>query len=257
MSITTTDIRSMKGQKKITMVTAYDALMAKIVDSVGIPLILVGDSVGMTYMGLPTTVPVTMEHMLHHTRAVMQGVSNSLVVGDLPFMSYATEEVALMNAGRFLQEGGCHAVKLEGGQEVAGVVRRLVEAGIPVVGHIGLLPQSINQQGGYRIQGKTAQQAQRLVDDAKALEESGAFTVVLEGIPGELAARITGSVGIPTIGIAAGPDCDGQVQVITDLLGMQEDFVPKHAKQYAKLASVIRQSLTQYKADVEEGRFGR
>ncbi|HHV44165.1 MAG TPA: 3-methyl-2-oxobutanoate hydroxymethyltransferase [Firmicutes bacterium] len=257
MAVTTLDIRNMKGKQKIAMVTAYDALIAKIVDSVGIPLILVGDSVGNTYLGLSNTVPVTIADMIHHTKAVTRATKHALVVADLPFMTYATEEAALHNAGRLLQEGGCQAVKLEGGQEVAGIVRRLVGVGIPVMGHIGLLPQSVNQQGGYRIQGKTAEQAQKLLEDAKAIEASGAFSIVLEGIPHDLAAKITAAVSIPTIGIAAGPDCDGQVQVITDLLGMQEDFVPKHARQYANLAAVIRSSLQQYKEEVEEGTFGR
>jgi len=257
MRITINDIREMKEKgEKITMVTAYDYSTAKIVDQVGIPLILVGDSLGMVVLGYDSTIPVTLDVMLHHTKAVVRGTVNSLVVGDMPFMTYHTStEDAMRNAARFIQEAGAQAVKLEGGVVVAEKVRRIVECGIPVMGHIGLTPQSINQFGGHRAQGKTPEAAIKILEDAIALEEAGAFAVVLETVPLQLASLITEKLDIPTIGIGAGPGCSGQVQVINDLLGSYTDFVPRHAKQYAKLADIISDALTAYFNEVRAGEF--
>ena len=257
MRVTIGQIREMKQKgEKITMLTAYDYVTAKIVDEAGIPLILVGDSLGMVVLGYESTIPVTMEEMLHHTKAVMRGTRNALVVGDMPFMTYhISVEDAMSNAGRFIQEGGCQAVKLEGGVGVAEKVRRIVQCGIPVMGHIGLTPQSINQLSGHRIQGKSPEAAAKLLQDAKALEEAGAFAIVLETMPTALSALITQKISIPTIGIGAGNDCDGQVQVINDILGSFTDFVPKHTKQYAKLTDVIRKAITDYYTEVKDGTF--
>ena len=257
MRVTIGQIREMKQKgEKITMLTAYDYVTAKIVDEAGIPLILVGDSLGMVVLGYESTIPVTMEEMLHHTKAVMRGTRNALVVGDMPFMTYhISVEDAMSNAGRFIQEGGCQAVKLEGGVGVAEKVRRIVQCGIPVMGHIGLTPQSINQLSGHRIQGKSPEAAAKLLQDAKALEEAGAFAIVLETMPTALSALITQKISIPTIGIGAGNGCDGQVQVINDILGSFTDFVPKHTKQYAKLTDVIRKAITDYYTEVKDGTF--
>jgi 3-methyl-2-oxobutanoate hydroxymethyltransferase len=248
-------IKEMKQRgEKIAMLTAYDYSMARIVDEAGIPLILVGDSLGMVVLGYESTVPVTMDDMLHHTRAVVRGTQKSLVVGDMPFMTYhVSVEEALRNAGRFIQEAGCQAVKLEGGTTVAEKVRRIVDCGIPVMGHIGLTPQSVNQLGGYKIQGKTPEAAKRLLDDALALEQAGAFAVVFETMPTPLAALISRKLSIPTIGIGAGAGCDGQVQVITDLLGQTSGYLPKHACQYAKLSEIIKDAVTAYASDVKSG----
>jgi 3-methyl-2-oxobutanoate hydroxymethyltransferase len=244
-----------KGEM-IPMLTAYDYATAKLIDEAGIPLILVGDSLGMVVLGYESTIPVTMEEMLHHTRAVVRGTKRALVVGDMPFMTYHTSiSEALRNAARFIQEGGAQTVKLEGGERVAETVKRLVECGIPVMGHIGLTPQSVHQLGGFRVQGKTSEAAVRLLQDARALEEAGAFSIVLESVPAPLSKLITEKVGIPTIGIGAGPGCDGQVQVISDLLGLFTDFVPKHAKQYAKLAEIMSGAVTEYIAEVKAGSF--
>jgi len=244
-----------KGEK-IAMVTAYDYSTARIVDETGIPLILVGDSLGMVVLGYESTIPVTIEDMLHHTKAVVRGTSKAMVIGDLPFMTYQiSAEDALRNAGRFMQGAGAQAVKLEGGVTVAEKVRKIVDAGIPVMGHIGLTPQSINQLGGYKIQGKTAAAARKLLDDAVSLEQAGAFAVVLETVPTSLATLITQRIGIPTIGIGAGPGCDGQVQVINDILGSFIDFVPKHAKQYVRLTDIIRKALNDYQNEVKAGSF--
>jgi 3-methyl-2-oxobutanoate hydroxymethyltransferase len=244
-----------KGEK-ITMITAYDYTTAKVVDEVGIPLILVGDSLGMVVLGYESTIPVTMEVMLHHTKAVVRGVKNAMVVGDMPFMTYhVSVEDALRNAARFIQEAGCQAVKLEGGVTVADKVKRIVECGIPVMGHIGLTPQSIHAFGGFKVQGKTPEAASRLLEDARALEKAGAFAIVLETVPAPLATLITRQVNVPTIGIGAGIGCDGQVQVVHDVLGLYSDFVPKHAKQYAKLAEVIKSALTEYFNEVKSGNF--
>jgi 3-methyl-2-oxobutanoate hydroxymethyltransferase len=254
------NILQIKGMKqkgeKIVMVTAYDYSTARLVDEVGIPLILVGDSLGNVMLGYESTIPVTMEEMLHHTRAVVRGTSKALIVGDLPFMTYSiTVEDAMRNSARMIQEGGAQAVKLEGGVSVADKVRRIVDAGIPVMGHLGLTPQSINQLGGHKIQGKTIEAARKLVDDALALEQSGAFAVVLETVPAALASIVTDKLSIPTIGIGAGAGCDGQVQVIHDLLGSFSDFVPKHAKQYAKLTEIIKNALSDYQDEVLKGEF--
>jgi len=238
------------------MLTAYDYVTAKIVDEAGIPLILVGDSLGMVILGYESTIPVTMEEMLHHTRAVVRGTKQSLIVGDMPFMTYHISTTdALKNAARFIQEAGAQAVKLEGGVTVAEKVQRIVECGIPVMGHIGLTPQSIHQFGGYKIQGKTPQAAARLLEDALALDKAGAFAIVLETVPAPLAALITKKVSVPTIGIGAGIDCDGQVQVINDILGSYTDFVPKHAKQYTKLVDIMSSAIIDYDNEVKSGKF--
>ena len=222
MTVTVRDIRAFKQRgERFVMLTAYDALSARILDEAGIPMLLVGDSLGMVMIGLDSTVPVTMEEMLHHTRAVRRGAANSLVVGDLPFMSYqASVDEGMRNAGRFLKEAGAHAVKLEGGSRVVDLVARLVDAGIPVMGHLGLTPQSVNQFGGFRVQGRNEEDAHRIVSDAKDLEAAGIFSLVLEGIPAQLAREVTESVEIPTIGIGAGPHCDAQVLVYHDFLGI-------------------------------------
>jgi 3-methyl-2-oxobutanoate hydroxymethyltransferase len=257
MRVTINRIKGMKSKgEKITMVTAYDYSTAKIVDQVGIPLILVGDSLGMVILGYETTIPVTMDDMLHHTKAVVRGTKRAMVIGDMPFMTYQISiEDALRNAARFIQEGGAQAVKLEGGVTVAERVQRVVECGIPVMGHIGLTPQSVHQLGGFRVQGKTSEAATSLLEDATALEEAGAFGIVLETVPAPLAALITQRVSIPTIGIGAGVGCDGQVQVINDILGSFTDFVPKHAKQYARLSDIIQSALAEYYDEVRAGRF--
>ncbi len=242
--------------ERIAMLTAYDHATARLLDDAGIPLLLVGDSLGMVVLGYDSTLPVTLDDILHHTRAVVRGTRRALVVADLPFMTYqVSPEEALRNAGRLLAEGGCQAVKLEGGATMAPTVRRLVEAGIPVMGHLGLTPQSVNQLGGYRAQGKTAAAAQRLLDDALALQDAGAFALVLEVIPAEVAATITATLRIPTIGIGAGAGCDGQVQVINDILGLSSDYLPRHARAYASLATTIRQAAEAYRQDVESGSF--
>jgi 3-methyl-2-oxobutanoate hydroxymethyltransferase len=257
MRITASQIKEMKRQgEKIAMVTAYDYSMAKLVDEAGMPIILVGDSLGMVMLGYESTLPVTMDEMIHHTKAVVRGTKHALIIGDMPFMTYQISiEDAMRNAGRFIQEGGAQAVKLEGGETVAEKVSRIVAAGIPVQGHIGLTPQSIHQLGGYKVQGKTAEVAARLLNDAKALEAAGAFSIVLECVPTPLAKLITERVSIPTIGIGAGIHCDGQVQVINDLLGIYTDFVPKHAKQYAKLHESISTSVLDYISEVKTGKF--
>ncbi len=255
--ITINDLKAMKRRgEKIPMLTAYDYPSARILDEADVPIILVGDTLGMVVLGYDSTLPVTMEDMLHHTKAVVRGSRRAHIVFDMPFMSYqASAEEALANAGRALQEGGATSVKLEGGRTMAETVRRLVEVGIPVMGHIGLTPQSVNQLGGFRVQGKTPAAAVKLLNDAQALEQAGAYAIVLETIPAPLAKLITERLSIPTIGIGAGPDCDGQVQVFHDFLGLYPDFVPKHAKQYARLGDVIRSAALQYIAEVREGRF--
>jgi len=257
MRVTISEIKEMKQKKeKIPMLTAYDYITAKIVDEVGVPLILVGDSLGMVMLGYESTIPVTMADMLHHTKAVVRGTKKAMVIGDMPFMTYhASVADALYNAARFIQEGGAQAVKLEGGEIVAEKVERLTACGIPVMGHIGLTPQSIYQLGGFKAQGKSPQTAQRLLKDACILEEAGAFAIVLECVPAPLSKLITQRISIPTIGIGAGPDCDGQVQVISDILGLYTDFVPKHAKQYAKLADEMRAAIADYVAEVKSVSF--
>ena len=257
MRITITDIKEMKQKKeKIPMLTAYDYVTAKMVDEAGVPLILVGDSLGMVMLGYESTIPVTMEEMIHHTKAVVRGARKALVVGDMPFMTYHISiSDALHNAARFIQEGGAQAVKLEGGEVVAETVRRLVGCGIPVMGHIGLTPQSIHQLGGFKVRGKGLEEAKKLLNDARILEEAGAFAIVLECTPAPLSKLITEKLATPTIGIGAGPDCDGQVQVISDILGLYTDFVPKHAKQYARLAGEIKTAVFSYVSEVKSRSF--
>jgi 3-methyl-2-oxobutanoate hydroxymethyltransferase len=257
MRISINQIKEMKPKgEKISMLTAYDYVTAKIIDEVGVPLILVGDSLGTVVLGYGSTIPVTMEEMLHHTKAVVRGTSKAMIIGDMPFMTYHISTAdALKNAARFIQEAGAQAVKLEGGITVAEKVQSIVACGIPVMGHIGLTPQSINQLGGHRIQGKTPEAAARLLEDALALDKAGAFAIVLETVPAPLAALITKKVSIPTIGIGAGINCDGQVQVINDILGSFTDFVPKHAKQYAKLVDIMSSAITEYHHEVKSGRF--
>ncbi|GBD14474.1 3-methyl-2-oxobutanoate hydroxymethyltransferase [bacterium HR25] len=255
--ITTRDIRAMKERgEKIAMLTAYDYSTARLLDEAGVPVLLVGDSLGMVMLGYDTTLPVTMEDMLHHVRAVVRGSKRAHVVADMPFLSYQTSpEDALRNAGRLLQEGGAQSVKLEGGAEMAPTVRRLVSVGIPVMGHLGFTPQSVHQFGGYRVQGRSKEAALRLISDALALEEAGVYAIVLEMVPAHLARLVTERVRVPTIGIGAGPYCDGQVQVVHDMLGLYPDFTPKHAKQYARLGEVIRQAVTAYMEEVRQGAF--
>jgi len=257
MRVNIGEIREMKQRgEKIPMLTAYDYAFAKIIDEVGVPLILVGDSLGMVILGYESTIPVTMDEMIHHVKAVVRGTKHALVIGDMPFMTYHVSiEDTLRNAARFIQEGGAQAVKLEGGEVVADKVSRLISCGIPVQGHIGLTPQSVNQLGGYKVVGKTPEVAVRLLNDAKALEEAGAFSIVLECVPAPLSQLITERVTVPTIGIGAGKGCDGQVQVISDILGLFTDFVPKHAKQYAKLNQTVTTAVTDYIAEVQAGDF--
>ena len=255
--VTVQDIADMKAKgEKIPMLTAYDYTTARLADEVGVPLILVGDSLGMVVLGYDSTIPVTMEDMLHHLKAVVRGTKNAMVVGDMPFMTYhITPAQALTNAARIVQEGGAQSVKLEGGKRVAETARRIVECGIPVMGHIGLTPQSANALGGYRVQGRGSQEAVQLLDDANALEQAGAYAVVLELVPAPLSRLISQRLTIPTIGIGAGPHCDGQVQVLHDMLGLFTDFVPRHAKQYVRLAEQIKDAVGRYTQEVREGSF--
>jgi 3-methyl-2-oxobutanoate hydroxymethyltransferase len=257
MRISVSQIKEMKrDNRRITMLTAYDYTMARLLDESGVDMLLVGDSLGMVVLGYESTVPVTLDVMIHHTRAVSRGAKRALVVGDLPFLTYHSSiEEAIRNAGRFLQEGGAQAVKVEGGVHMAPTVKAIVNCGIPVMGHIGLTPQSINQLGGFKVQGKTNQAAAGLIADAKALEEAGAFAIVIECIPAPLSKLITERVNVPTIGIGAGVHCDGQVQVINDIVGLFPDFVPKHAKQYARLGDEVRAVAKQYIEDVRNSRF--
>jgi 3-methyl-2-oxobutanoate hydroxymethyltransferase len=257
MRVTIGDIREMKQRgEKIPMLTAYDYAFAKIIDEAGVPLILVGDSLGMVMLGYESTIPVTMDEMIHHVKAVVRGTKHAMVIGDMPFMTYhVSMEDAMRNAARFIQEGGAQAVKLEGGEVVADKVSRLVSCGIPVQGHIGLTPQSVHQLGGYKVVGKTPEVALCLLNDAKALEEAGAFSIVLECVPAPLSQLITERVTVPTIGIGAGKGCDGQVQVVSDMLGLFTDFVPKHAKQYARLNQTVTTAVTDYIAEVQAGDF--
>jgi 3-methyl-2-oxobutanoate hydroxymethyltransferase len=255
--VTVSTLYEMKHKgEKITMLTAYDYLTSALLDEIGVEVILVGDSLGMVVLGYETTLPVTMEEMLHHTTAVSRAARRSIVVGDMPFMSYqASVTEALHNAGRFLKEANAHAVKLEGGAEICGLVSKIVQTGIPVMGHLGVTPQSIHQLGGYNVQGQDARAAKKMLADAKALEDAGVFSIVLEKIPASLAQRITQSVNVPTIGIGAGPSCDGQVLVTQDLLGMFERFVPKFVKQYAQLGTEMRSAIKGYADEVKEGKF--
>ncbi len=255
--VTTRTFRQKKQRgEPITMLTAYDFMTARAVDQAGVDCILVGDSLGMVVLGYPNTLPVTMEDMLHHCKAVARGASTALLVGDMPFMSYQVSTAeAVRNAGRFLQEAGMEAVKLEGGRERADAVRQIVAAGIPVMGHIGLTPQSISQFGGFVPQGKTAAAARRLLEDAQILQEAGCFSIVLESVPAQLAELISQQLDVATIGIGAGVGCDGQVLVIHDLLGLFDRFTPKFVKQYRALHGDIVAALAEYKAEVEARAF--
>jgi 3-methyl-2-oxobutanoate hydroxymethyltransferase len=242
--------------KKITMLTAYDATMARLLDLAGIDMLLVGDSLGTVIMGCDNTLQVTLDAVIHHTKAVTNGAKRALVVSDMPFLTYQVSVAeALRNAGRLVQEGGATAVKLEGGAAVADTVERLVSVGIPVMGHIGLTPQSVHQLGGFRQVGKAQPEAEKILEDAHCLERAGAFAVVLEAMPNALAAAITAELKIPTIGIGAGPDCDGQVLVSYDAFGLFDTFVPKFVKQYAKLGDTVTDATKQYIAEVQDGRF--
>ena len=255
-NLTIPQLQQLKHQgKKITVVTAYDALFTTIVEQAGLDVILVGDSLGMVVQGRPNTLSVTMEEMLYHTRMVAQAAQRSLVIGDMPFLSYQVSvKEAVRNAGRFLQAGAA-AVKLEGGLSVVDRVEAMTSFGIPVMGHVGMTPQSVNQSGGYRVQGKGQQEAEAILREAKALEAAGAFALVLECVPSSLASTITKELAIPTIGIGAGQGCDGQVLVLYDLLGLFDDFVPKFVKPYAHLKADALQALIRYKEEVECGKF--
>ncbi|MFN0145699.1 MAG: 3-methyl-2-oxobutanoate hydroxymethyltransferase [Dehalococcoidia bacterium] len=251
-------LREWKAEgRRFAMITAYDYPSGRLVEQAGIPVILVGDSLGSVVLGYESTVPVTMEDILYHTRAVVRATEKAIVVADMPFMSYQwSADEAIRNAGRLLQEGGATAVKLEGGSHVVPLVRRMVECGIPVMGHLGLTPQSVNQFGGHKVQGKTPAAAAKLIGDAQALEDAGAFAVVLETIPAPLARMVTERLMVPTIGIGAGPDCDAQVQVFHDLLGIYDDRRPlRHAKRYAVLGATIREAVRAYASEVESAAF--
>ena len=244
-----------KGEK-ISMLTAYDYTTAQLLDEAGVDSILVGDSLGMTMLGYETTLEVTMDDMIHHTKAVVRGTKNALVIGDMPFLSYHVSiEDTIRNAGRFIKEAGAQAVKLEGGREMVDKIKALVAAKIPVIGHLGLTPQSVNMFGGFKVQGKGAEQAQEILDDARALEEAGVFAIVLECVPSALAKKITEAIGIPTIGIGAGADCDGQVLVIQDVLGMYTGLQPKFVKRYKETGEDIKEATRGYIEDINSGAF--
>jgi 3-methyl-2-oxobutanoate hydroxymethyltransferase len=255
-TITVKDFRERKGGQRLSVLTAYDASMARLLDSAGADALLVGDSLGMVVLGYDSTLPVTMEQMLHHAGAVSRGTTRALVLADMPFGSYQISvEQAVANGVRFIKEAGCGAVKLEGGAEVCEAVQALVQAGVPVMGHIGLTPQTAGQLGGYKVQGKDIAAARKLLADAKALAAAGVFSMVLEAVPAHLSEIITQSVAVPTIGIGAGPGCDGQVLVTNDLLGLFEKFTPKFVKQYANLAPVIQEAVRNFLSEVESGTF--
>lgn len=255
--ITPQTLRQMKTRgEKIAVLTAYDFPTARLEDEAGIEVILVGDSLGQVVLGLPSTLPVTVDDMVHHTRAVSRAHPRAMIVADMPFLSFQVSvESALANAGRLVKEGGAEAVKLEGGERVVPQVSALVASGIPVMGHLGLTPQSVLQFGGYRVQGRGRTAAEALSRDARALEEAGAFALVLEAIPWPLAAEVTRVVSIPTIGIGAGPHCDGQVLVMHDLLGLCDEFAPKFVKRYAELGRAMRDAFAEYVAEVKQGTF--
>ena len=247
---------SKKNGEKLTMLTAYDYTTAKLLDESGVDSILVGDSLGMVVLGYDDTLSVTMEDMIHHSSAVARGTKNALVITDMPFMSYQTSVYdAVVNAGRLVKEGKAQAVKLEGGIEFCEHIKAIVKASIPVCAHIGLTPQSVNAFGGFKVQGKGKEEAQRLLDEARAVEEAGAFAVVLECVPAKLAKKISESISIPTIGIGAGAGCDGQVLVYQDMLAMYSDFKPKFVKQYAQIGSVMKDAFKQYISEVKSGAF--
>lgn len=254
--LTVPDVRQSKGQRKLVVITAYDASQSYIAESAGADMILVGDSLGMVVLGLPDTVSVTMDQMIHHTAAVSRSANRSLVIGDLPFLSYQVSAAeAVTNAGRFLKEGRAQAVKLEGGREVAANVRAIVDAGIPVMGHLGLTPQHVARLGGFKVQAKTASAAKDLLDDALALVDAGCFAVVLECVPSPVAEMVTKALPIPTIGIGAGPHCDGQVLVYHDVLGLYDRFTPKFVKRYAEIGAQARQAIASYAEEVRSGAF--
>ena len=255
--ITVRDIKKLKGAgKPFATVTAYDYVSAKNAEAADIPLLLVGDSAAMVVYGMDNTIPISMDEMIFLVRAVCRGAEKALVVADMPFMSYQPSvEDAVRNAGRFIKEGGACAVKLEGGTVYTTQIRAIIDAGIPVMGHVGLLPQSYHLSSGYHIQGKTILEAEKIFEDAMAVQESGAFSVVLESIPTNLARRITKTLDIPTIGIGAGPDCDGQIQVYHDILGLYSDFTPKHTKRFGNIGTNIQQKLAEYKMEVEDKKF--
>ncbi len=250
------DILMMKGKRKITMVTAYDYPTALLADKAGIDIILVGDTCSMVVLGYDSTLPITMDEMIYHCKAVKRGVKHALIVGDMPFMSFnVSKEDTIRNAGRFIKEGGCDAVKLEGGIIIKDTVKAIVDAGIPVMGHVGLAPQTATFLSGYRVKGKEATKAMKIIQDAKSIESSGAFSIVLESLTSEVAKIITHELSIPTIGIGAGPDCDGQVLVLHDLLGLFEKFTPKFVKKYANLSNEILKALETYRDEVQKGIF--
>lgn len=255
VSIPDLTVKKQQG-KKITMLTAYDYPLAGLIDKAEIDMILVGDSVGMVVLGYESTVPVTMEEMIHHTKAVRRGMRYAFLVGDMPFMSYqVSAEDAVRNAGRFLKEGGCDAVKLEGGADVLDKIKAIIAAGIPVQGHLGLTPQSATKLGGLKVQGKDAADAQKILDDARRLEGAGCFSIILECVPDELAKAVTQKVAVPTIGIGAGPWCDGQVLVTHDMVGLFERFTPKFVKKYANVSADMLQAFKKYKEEVEALKF--
>lgn len=248
--------KAKKNGEKLSMLTAYDYSMAKIIDESGINGILIGDSLGMVVKGDEDTLGVTVDDIIYHTKAVKKGAKNALIVSDMPFLSYhVSVEQAVMNAGRIMKEGGANAVKIEGGKSVANQIKAIVEAQIPVMGHLGLTPQSINAFGGFRVQGKSEEAAKKLIEDAKVLEAAGVFAITLEGIPARVAQIITDTVKVPTIGIGAGKECDGQILVYQDMLGMFSDFVPKFVKQYANIGSVMREAIESYISEVKDGSF--
>jgi 3-methyl-2-oxobutanoate hydroxymethyltransferase len=255
--LTVHDLKERKGRgERIVVLTCYDVLFARLLDESGVDILLVGDSVNQVLAGADTTLSATLEQMIYHTKSVRRGSERALVICDMPFLTYqVSREEAIRNCGRVLAETGCHGVKLEGGRPIAGTIRALVDAGIPVMGHLGLTPQSVHVLGGYRVQGRDEAGAERLIQDAKALEDAGAFAIVLELIPGPLASRITKSLAIPTIGIGAGPACDGQVLVLHDLLGLNDRFNAKFIKRYATLAQDVREAVELFAAEVREGRY--
>lgn len=256
-TVTVSTLKALKQEKRpIVMVTAYDYPTAKLVDEAGVDVILVGDSLGMVVLGYDSTIPVTLEDMVHHTRAVARGAKRALIVADMPFLTYhGTREETLKSAGRLIQEGHAHAVKMEGGEEILPAVRACVQAGIPVMGHLGLTPQAVHQLGGYKVQGKDLASARKIVEDAKRLEEAGAFAIVLECVPEALARLVTETVSVPTIGIGAGAACDGQVLVFHDLVGFASDLKPKFVKQYADIGRDIRAAVARYAEEVRARRF--
>jgi 3-methyl-2-oxobutanoate hydroxymethyltransferase len=257
MRVSIRDIQKMKADREpIVMLTAYDATSARLSEAAGVPLLLVGDSLGMVMQGHDVPIPVTLDHIIYHAQIVTRVTQKALIVGDMPFMSYNVSiEQALTNCARLMQESGVEAVKMEGGEYLAETIRRVTQAGIPVMAHIGLQPQSVHQVGGMRVQGRDVETARQLIRDAEAIEQAGAFAVVLESVPAPLAELITQKLRIPTSGIGAGVGCDGQVQVFHDILGLFEDFIPRHTKRYAELGAAIREAVAQYAQDVRERKF--